>query len=238
MISYIKADFYRFSKKKSFAVLLGLFTLGFTTLMIVFRDKIGFAEALVDMLISMSPVLVSIAIFTAVYSDDINAHALQIPIGNGLTRIQVVFAKLLETILLNMLVFVYAGVHLIVLNTMLSNNFEYAVYFPQLFSTFLSIIVYSSFASIIIYKTQKTSIGTGLVTLLMLGFIDQLLTLLPLLKIFNSIFPNFIGYIPTQLVFKLSQNGIMLDKVLILLIYIVINTIVSILVFSRTELEF
>ena len=238
MISYIKADFYRFSKKKSFAVLLGLFSLGFTGLMVVFRDKIGFAAVLVDMLISMSPVLVSIAIFTAVYSDDINAHALQIPIGNGLTRIQVVLAKLIETIILNMLVFIYAGVHLVVLNIILSNNFEYAVYFPGLFSTFLSIIVYSSFASIVIYKTQKPSIGTGLVTLLMLGFIDQLLTLLPLLKTFNNIFPNFINYVPTQLVFSLSQNGIMLDKVLILLTYIVINTLVSILIFNRTELEF
>ena len=238
MISYIKAEVYRFTRKRSFLLLLVVFTVGYS--LITFTQRKNPSDFLFfnQMLIDLSPMLIGIAIFVMVYTDDISAHSMQVPIGYGIPRWKIVIAKLIETSLVYISVMIYALLLALLTDKIYDANQDFAVLFQQLGLVLFSTLVYVAMASFFVLVVQKGSAAIITFVLLISGMLESLLQLVLGMGFIKNIVPTASNYLPYRLIQEIMIDGWNVAPVCILIVYIVGATTLTILLFNRTELEF
>lgn len=237
-MSYIKAELFRFTKKRSLKLLLAIFTIGYSIAVFQFDGSGNSVTAFTTMLIQMSPVLIGIATFIMVYTDDITAHSTQISIGYGYSRIQIVLFKLIEMMLMTVLIMAYC----FSLATALSFIFKFDLNYSELFKfagvSLLQTFYLSTVASIFAFGFQKTSIAIITFVVLTTNIIDTLIKLILQWEPVAKLLPNVVSYLPDTLLFEMFYSGIQFKNIALIILYGSIATIISIYLFNKTEMEF
>lgn len=237
-MSYIIADLYRFFRKKSFLFLLVLFTVGYTFFFNLFKNDPNDVMLLSNILISMSSVLIGIALFVMVYTDDIGAHSTQIAIGYGIPRYQIVLSKLVEMLIIYLIVLAYAFGLASLLNVALNVQADLTQLFDLIPIVILELMINTAIAGIFSFVLQKSSIAIVVFVVLSGRLLDSLLGLVLELKWIANILPNAVAYLPTSLLNDMSTSGIQFNNAGILILYGALALAITIALFNRTELEF
>lgn len=176
-------------------------------------------------------------LFTTIYNDDLTAKTLPAIIGFGNKRTTIVISKIIISIVMSIATFLAASVVFFLIFTILGFKIDgnmSEVLFKILLLNLLKLIAFSIISSVVVYGTQKATFSIVTFVLLITSFISQMLflcldkmkdmidltkyTLLPIVGEFvlNTTFLTFIPYF----------------------IYIAIFIVLSIVAFSKKDLEF
>lgn len=237
-MSYLKAEFYRFSKKKSFLGLLILFTVAFSGIAFMFRKDASDLVLFSSLLLDMSPMLIGIALFVMIFTDDIGAHSTQIAIGFGIARWKLVIFKIIEMIIMFTLVLAYAYGLANLLNILFSVGADLTVLHTQMAITLVNVSFYSIVAALVSFVIQKSSTAIIMFVLLISNLFASIAQLIFSIRWVATTFPKLINYIPFSLINDIRINGWAMNNIGILSIYALITLLLSIILFNKTELEF
>lgn len=245
MFNHIKADIYRITQKKSFYIMMILFTVIFSGFSFGFRNESSAFQEMISMLASSSPVLIGIFVLSAVYSDDLKSYSIQTAIGFGTKRSQIVLTKFIESVLLLLFFFAYTLVHLGL--AILIFNYKFDAGFLQrlmgnIISTFIGILACYAVSSIFIFTVQKATVAIVIYLLLTFGMIDQLVGLLLqfnfITKIFGDLQPYLLSNATYEVYYNMALNQAYLVPLMTLFAYIILGLGISSLLFNKVELEF
>ena len=245
MINLIKAELYRYTKKKSLLILLGLFSILLLFVYFQVNDKETTVMFLTE-LIKMAPMLIGIYLFSIIYGDDLRAKSSQSSIGFGYSRASIIISKLLTGIIMTCLIFIYVMINYALMAVIFNLNINADIRTIMGHNFILSLILIISFfslASVFAFLTQKSTFGIITYILLASGFVNNILGLIFKLQIFKSIFKNLNDYTVTNSINTISnllnnQKALTVQPVLTLITFLVISTTISIIVYKNVELEF
>ena len=245
MNQYIKADFLRISHKKTHilsVIILALILPVVLSFCMVHYIKFSGEETLM-LISSFSQIFIGVSIFSAVFADDFRSKTLQVAIGRGLSRGQVILAKEWELLLLTLLysvilvmgVAVTAGVlgSPIPVTTNLAGNY---------FSNVLSCMGFYNLAMIPVYITQKSNLGEIAYVFLSVGIINSILTALLTFDVLPKFVTSLSKYLFTNCVsdFKhgLEAGHMLIQPLAGCLIWIIGALIITQIIFRKKELDF
>lgn len=245
MLNYIKADLYRLTKKKSLYIMMVLFTLGYSLIAFNLKSKGMYFLEFNGLMTAMSPLLIGIFVFTAIYTDDLKSHAVQSAIGFGIKRTTIIITKLIEAAILLLLFYLYALIHLFIINSVFSMNLDtnsFKLISYSAISFYLQTLVYFSLSGVLIFSLQKATFATVIYVLFGANVINQLITSVLSLTIVRSTVGNLIPFLIENVITKfnaslLSGSGF-LTPGLIIIAYIIVSTSISSFLFNKVELDF
>lgn len=248
MINYMRADLYRVNRRVPRLVwLLICFGIAAVTLLIslnhVVWNSVNYTASVTSMLELMSLIL---GFFEMIYifSDDFKAKSMQVAIGGGVTRLQVVLTKFFEVVLLVFVDMLILFVCSLLFGAVSEIHFlgeQIWELFAILISEVLKIAMYVSLTMIVLFYFQSAGVSVVLYAFAALDPISLLLqvlqtkyTLITDLHLISYTYTSVSGLFQTQLVFgKLS-----ISSLLLMLVYIGAATAVTVVLFNKRELEF
>lgn len=245
MLNHIKADIYRITKKKSLYLMMAIFTLGFSVIAFNFRSMPQEFPEFVLLMAQMSPILIGVFIFGAVYSDDLKSHTVQTAIGFGRKRTEIVITKIIEAALLLLFFYIYVFAHIILMNLIFSFNLSadsFKVMGYGAITYFLGTLVYFSIAGIINFSLQNSTFSTVSFVLLGTGFFESIFNLILNLNFMDSLLgwirPYLLERVIGDLFSALNGIGSLTTPLLVLSVYLIGALVISSIVFNKVELEF
>ena len=235
----IRADLRRILSKPTFyicpLIVFALFIYGLAT------DPVEYDvyyEGLEITLPFLYPFLVILPVFTCVYGDELHSGTMMTAIGRGLPRGRVILAKFIDTVLLSLGFYVF----FLLLDQITFDRFSIVLTRVQILRVFsayaaswLQVVGHAAFAAIFVYLTWNASVSLVAVLLsvafsrMLLNFI-QTNTRVPVYDV------TFLGQ--ADLVRRQFDAGNMwLQHLLFVLVWYAVFLAVSMLIFSRKELE-
>ena len=245
MNQYIKADFLRIRHKKthilSIAILALILPIVISFFMVHYFKCSG--EESLMLIASFSQIFIGVSIFAAVFAADFRSKTMQVAIGRGLSREQVILAKEWELLLLTLFytlilvigVAVTAGIFgsPIPVTTKLAGSYANNV---------LSCMGFYNLAMIPVYITQKSNLGEIAYVFLSGGIISSILNAVLTLDVMPKIVTSMSKYLFSNCVNDFThglESGHMLIQPLAgCLIWIVGALIITQLIFRKKELDF
>ena len=242
MLNYIKADLYRITKKKSLYVMMALFTLIFTFASFQVKGQSEFYLELIGLIISLSPLLIGVFVFTATYTDDLKSHAVQTAIGFGFKRTTITLIKFIEAAIVLLLFYIYALVHVLIIGSLLSMNIDLQQIMFMSLTYYILTLVYFAISAIVVFSFQKATLATILYVLLATGIINQLLGMVLSLGMIQRLVGDLSPFLIENVIMKFNgalNTGIgIATPTLIIITYLVITTTLTSILFNKVELDF
>lgn len=249
MLNYIMADLSRISHKKSLIYTISGY-IGLFLLMMFIVYNPSFTEvdyiSKTNMFTGFYPLVVGIPIFLSIYYDDFKSKAMQVAIGYGISRSKVITIKFIESVILAFVSGLLLGLVVLVLPMFFKMSFTNA----QLLQLNLGILIgvlkiigYMSISTIFIYYSQNTILGV--IAFILLASITVMLLLTTILS--QDIIVKMVGdlskHLYSILLFNEQEHFIAMGSftfggIAQILIYIILPTIISIVLFRKKELEF
>lgn len=242
MINYLKADFYRLFKHKSFYIFNGIIALGFILLnyfILGSNGKVGQYIEITMQMLGFIPLITGMFVFNNIYNDNFSSNVVNGIIGSGVKRKNIVIYNFISTILFSFIIFLFYTLVFFAFGKIYGFSFSTTIIKDLLTKTmayFLSVIGYVSMASIILYFSKKVIYGTTLYIFLASGIISMLVNLILSLKFVVSTFGVLGRYLFTSLINSIVGGNY--KNLVGIFIYITISIIISIIVFSKKDLEF
>ncbi|MDR5588061.1 MULTISPECIES: hypothetical protein [Clostridium] len=249
MINYILADIRRISRKQSFIYTLGGFIGLFLLMIFIYYNPTFNQNAYLektDTFLGFFPLVMGLSIFLSIYYDDFKSKSMQIAIGYGISRSKVVLTKIIEVAILSLLSALLLGIVILVIPIFLKMSLSSKEIFTIILGVgaeALRIIGYISMSTILVYYSQNAMIGTIFYVLLSSKTVMLILaTILGQGFIINSI-GDLTKFMYTIILYKEKLSFIetgSFDFLIIagILVYIVLPTIITIIMFRKKELEF
>lgn len=249
MINYINADLYRIGKKKGLLISLLAYI---SLLLVVFfiLNSPSFDEnkylSRVVIFLGFFPLFIGIPMYFSVYYDDLKSNAMQIAIGFGLLRRNIIISKLIVITILTLLSIALLTPIILLLPNALGLSLS-GEQISEVISTLcvvsITIIGYMSICSLIVYWSQNEASGLILYVLLSAGTIKLILTVILNQQIIVDNFGNLNQYVFSSTVTQVQQSilahsDINFVYVLVILAYIILPTVLAVLAFRKKELEF
>lgn len=244
MINYIRAELYRLAHKKSIYYYYGGLTLSFFVLLF-FGDAMNL-ENYVEILTYMIPVIimfVTVQAYMAVYTDDLSAHTLSGSLSTGLSRAQLVIAKIIVSVLYLLIVFAiltscYLAVYLIIGGRFAVQDMEVFKYVLNVAIVLtLSSLAYMTLSSIVNYGLQTSALSIIVYVLLTMGFIYELGTLLTMaLPVLEPFMKYTITETQNSAMAAYSSSGALpVEFYVTMLAYVVVTTVLAVAAFKKRE---
>lgn len=249
MYNYILADIKRICHKKSFLMTIGAYTSLFLLMMFIYFNPTFTENAYAiktTSFLGYFPLVIGLIVFLSVYYDDFKSKSMQVAIGYGMRRYKVVLSKIIESIVLFVLSIVIIGIIMVISPVLLGLKLNRSQITEILFTLIIEMlraIGYISISSIPVFYTQNAVNGTILYVLLSSKTIMLFLSIILGQDFIVNIFGNL-----TKLVYTIGlygirstfmQTGIInMSIVLMIIIYVILPTIISICGFRKKELEF
>ncbi len=169
MIKLIYADLYRIFRKKSFVgIMIAFFIISYISCLLgTVRSDMSTASFL-DSLRKFTEkgfvlLLISIPIFLAVYSDEVSSHSMQCIIGRGVTRKKILWAKLIDSVSLTVIVFTLYMLlqYLMVITTdgLKFSPSQIGAYAAYGLICVLKIVAAASFSMMVLFITNSIPLG-------------------------------------------------------------------------------
>lgn len=243
MLNYIKADMKRILKKKNFLVVNIVFLLLFALVNLFTRGNTNSLEIYtlkVEIFLSVFVFIEGMNIFLSVYNDNFKAKSMQVEIGRGVERKNVVISKLIETsiiaLIASIVVVVFISAMAFIMG--LSPTFaEMKEWFVSIIFASIKIIGYTAMASIFVYHKQNAVNGIIAFVLLASNVASSFASIALSQSFVTNIFGNLSDYLFSSAISSV-RSEINITMTIIVLAYIVISTLISILIFNKKELEF
>ena len=192
------------------------------------------------------PLIIGQIVFLSVYYDDFKSKSMQVAIGYGMRRYKVVLSKIIESIILFVLSLVIIEIITMIVPVLLGlklNGSQITEILFTLVIEMLRAIGYISISSIPVFYTQNAVNGTILYVLLSSKTIMLFLSIILGQDFIVNIFGNLTKLVYTIGLYSIRstfmQTGIInMSIVLMIIIYVILPTIISICGFRKKELEF
>lgn len=248
MLDLFKADLFRIFRKKGFYYYTLFCTVAFTGLILMIGSKNISGKdyfTISQTIISMSSMLIGIFLYSLLYGDDMKSKNSQAVLGHGYTRAEVVIYKLITFTFLTILAFSY--LYLIINLNALVFSFDIKQFQEMLIKisivSALKVLSYAALTNIVAYFSQSSSSSIVVFVLLSSGTVNLILGLLLSQNFIINIFGNLQVYLieslsSTTLSTWLSNRFTFNKELLILLGYLIVNSVLAIQVFKNKELEF
>jgi hypothetical protein len=247
MLRYIHGELYRIFRKKSLYIYLGVIALIYCLFVLIRKDGVGPESIANDamQLFAYLPVLVGGYLFAALYCDDLRSKNLATLIGYGMRKTSIVLAKLVLSVLLNVLIFALIPLFMFVIYASIGHvpsAHLMAEVFIDALKAALFAIAYAAIAGVVVYGAQRNTFAIVFYVLLSFTVIGQLLMAVASWDFISAFVPNLSSYLVSNIVVNLTI-GVATGTVEWLLIieyiaYIVVACGLSVVVFHKKELEF
>ena len=249
MLNYIRADLLRITRRVPRIVILLAFyaisrTIVFTCAVNGQKNSIGLMAA-VPGLFSLMGALFGLVELMSVFSDDFRAKTMQVAIGLGVSRPQVVLAKTIEYVVLNLVdglvlaLLFMAGSQLVGIGLNGDDLYQLLLRAPMLA---INALIPALFTMIPIFYLQSTGIAGVLFLFLYIDPVAQLINFtvsggefLIRYRLNELPFSALLATATTALTLHLAFP---LTQLLGLIAYIVLGYALIVLVFRKRELEF
>ena len=195
---------------------------------------------------SFFPLVIGLFVFMSVYVDDFKCRAMQVAIGYGISRIKIVFVKLLESTILLLSIAVIIGVLVLYTPVILDLN-PNTQHFISIELTMalemLRTLAYLTLSSILVFFFHDVSYG--IITYVM--FSSKTVYIVMSMIMGQELLVNTIGdlrkYFYTSLLYTVKDEMIngkpfIMTFIAALLIYIIFPTAIAMIGFCKKELEF
>lgn len=247
MIHLIRADLRRILRKKSFYIALAVAAVLSVLLVLWDRTHLwnGFAFAVHEKnyLLNGSTVILGIAVFSVVYTDEFRAKSMQAAIGRGVTRGRIIAAKIADVIALTAIIYGCFSVFLLLLSLAAGAHMTAADLKILLLTVLMgayTVICCAPLAAVILYITDNSALAVFIMLLLT--------TVIPTLSSFLDTRVLFHNAHITHYMIQGFANRAFSDMMLggngaatLLLgavIYLGLALLLSVLAFRRKELDF
>ena len=166
MIRLIYADLHRIFRKKSFVgILIAFLIISYLSCVLGAMAGELTAASFLDAMRKYTErgfmlLLMSIPIFLAVYSDEVSSHSMQCIVGRGVSRSKILWAKLIDCILLTIFIFTA----FMLLQYMMIGGFGFSQSQKKVYAAYglicvLKIIAAASFSMMALFITNSTPLG-------------------------------------------------------------------------------
>ena len=209
-----------------------LFNWNIVTYMVTAMDFVG-----------MLPIFFGLLVFIAVFSVDFKAKTMQVAIGTGLSRAEVVLSKAVEVFVITIAGIVLIGVAVLLAGVVTGTGMSATQAMEIINSLWVkgvAIISYNYIAMILIFFTQKPGIGTLFYIALATPVVEILISIINDIKLIKELdicrfyLANLIETAHTRLILGTFDIASFIGIVA----YIMAGVAVTILLFRKRELEF
>jgi len=246
MLNYIKGEIFRLIHKKSMYTYFGFMFIGYA--LITFMRSGGFDEASVTndalTLFMMLPVMIGGFMFMAIYLDDLNAKSLVALVGFGMSKAQIIVAKLILSLLFNGILFGIFPIFHWLLYVVFGSGARFdalsEIYIITLRYGLLT-IGYSALVAALVYGVQRATLPMVVYVVAAFGTIYNLLAALVLNPLAESGFDLgslFVFEIVNRISIALVNGEPILTLLIGYILYVGIASVVSTVVFHKKEMEF
>ena len=242
MLRLIRGEIYRLFCKKSLFIYFGALTLGYLAL--AFIRSGGFTpESVIDDALSLFillPALVGGFLFAAIYTDDLNSKNLISLVGSRASRATIIFAKFVLMALFSVVAFglaplLHLGIYALFGQVATAGMAK--MLFATAFKYLLASLAYAALSGIVVYGLQRTTFAIVTYLLLAFGVVSGLVSVA--LNMFApSLIQHLITGITDRILLTLVSGGSLVFPLIEYTVYVVIAVAVSLVVFSRREMEF
>lgn len=245
MGAYLKADFRRIAVRIPYLVtglLIALLeVISLIRLYLTDWNAASFAS-LAYSFMQMMPVLPGLAFYMAVYNEDLRARTWCQAIARGVSRTGVLFAKLIEMVLIcfvymllySLILFLFGGIGNVGFDSRIVINL--VIY---ILTAMTQILGYTCIANFFVIVTSNPGLGTILYLLFSAGIVEKILGLIAGLPQFQSqeIMDMTFRHLIETGSKELLAGGANPFRILMILGYIVVFFTASALVYSRKEIR-
>jgi hypothetical protein len=246
MINYIRAEIYRILHKKGLYIFFGALALLYIVFVLIRSGDIKSTSIVTDAtyVSSLLAMLAGGCLFAAIYTDDLGSKNLTTLIGFGLSKIKLVFAKLILMTLSGAVVFGLVPLFMYTVYASLgwpAAGSDLATVYILISKAFLATVAYAALAGIVVYGVQRATFAMVLYILLVSGIVSQLITQL-LMLMASDIAPGIASHMVPGIAGRLSAGLTAGDSIIApvaeCLAYAVIAASLSALAFNKKEMEF
>lgn len=242
MKNYFNADMHRIRRNHGHVVWLLVILIALAA---IAAFRAGDEEKYMDFIATASggmPIYLGIIIFFAVFADDTKAGTMQVAIGRGLTRAQVVWAKVMEGVYLTVIYYALAGVILAVIPMVMHLQMasaDYLTIVTSILGSVFNTMLYFNIGMIFIVATLKSNYAEIIFILFVFDIIPGAINLLLGLCYTNLGWPNLLPYLYSSMVGSFLDNPMAnLGNALGMIIYLAVSLFLTIRIFKKKELEF
>jgi ABC-type transport system involved in multi-copper enzyme maturation permease subunit len=247
MLNYLRGEFYRLLCKKSLYLYFAVLAFGYVGLAFIRSSTItatSFVEQTASLL-DYLPVLLGGYLFASIYTDDLSAKTLSTLVGFGMSRTKIVLTKTVLAALCALAL--YALVPLLAAAT-------YAVFgWPpdgqalgllciHVLRPFLVTLIFCAIAGIAAWGLQRSTFAMVLYLFCAAGLIGGLLSTILNLDFVTTVLPNASQHLPSgtalRLVVGLLKGSFLPGPLVEYLGYLVAVLVLSVVVFSKKEMEY
>lgn len=249
MTNYIKADIGRLLHKRTFLGAIALFWGLFLLQVFIYFNPSFTLEMYVSKITAFTgffPLIIGLFVFLCVYADDFKCKSMQIAIGYGIRRRNIVLAKLTESVLLLFATALLTGILMVGTPLVLGlgctwQQFSYLSL--TMVADMLRTVGYLALSTIPVFFTQNAVNGIIIYVLLASKTIYIILTMILGQDLLVNLAGDLSKYLFTVQLYDsrtlISQTG-QVDSgwIAALVIYVFIPTVIAVVGFSKKELEF
>ncbi|MDR0380604.1 MAG: hypothetical protein LBH86_01230 [Oscillospiraceae bacterium] len=248
MLKYIHGEIYRLLHKKSMYIYFSVLALGYFFLTLVRSSGLSTGAIVNDALnlFMILSVLTGGFLFSAVYTDDLNAKNLIMLVGFGMSKVKIVLSKFILMTLSSAVVWVLIPLYICFVHAVMGRPASAEIIttlYTSAMPHFLKIVAFAAVSGFVVYGSQRPTFSMVAFLLLILGVVSNLLTTAANLEFVNSIAPNFIdhlmsGIAPRILAGVMVGGSSWLLPLLEYVIYTAAALVLSMLAFLKKEMEF
>lgn len=245
MLNCMMADMARVIKKKSVIIWLAvqilliigaaitLFFLKRAGIELVFKGAMSICN-------TCAMIIIGIPVFLAVFKDDLQSKAMQNTIGMGVSRVQLVFARFLETSIIYIICFLILMAVTFAAGIPFGTTMaDYMEIIREACEIVLKMVCYTAISMIVVFGTMNTSFAQSIFMLLNLGIVGtviQALNMIPFLMEHNI----DLTYATIDGVLKLAKSSTFAAAPLMWVVlfggFLVLPLILTIVIFNKKEL--
>lgn len=242
MKNYYNADLMRIRKKHGHLIWLALIYVIIAAIAFMkCTNEAGYVE-FADLVAGSLPAYLGLIVFFAVFSDDTKTRTMQVAIGRGLTRNQVLFSKVLEGLTLTVVYFALSGLVLSVIPLIVHVSISGASYLKlwgAILESILSMMFYFNIGLILIVATLKSNLAEIVYILFAFAIIPGALNVGFAFASEKLGWPNLLPYLYGNLISSFLQNPLAnLGCLLGGAVYLATTLFIAAETFQKKELEF
>jgi ABC-2 type transport system permease protein len=242
MKNYFKADLKRIHRKGIHYVLLITFYVILSIVAYVKASSTSSYSSFSELATGALSMFLGILLFFEVFQDDTKTRTMQIAIGRGLTRAEVLFTKELEGLFLTIVYYSIAGVLLSIIPAVMHLSLQDAgvnSFWISVVSSELNTILYFNIGLIIVVATLKSNFAEIVFILFTFDIIPAGINLALGLCNAKLGMPDLLPYVYHNMTDTFVENPLQnWGSCLGIIFYLILSLWIAIRIFNKKELEF